>query len=114
MISFERCADFAGLAANELAFCSAPSSVPRSLYASYLLHIGRGAAVVRDMIVSDMRLSRELGAAKQASDLAVVLRAFLSDHPEGRLVRVSDAHENGPLDAPRAAASREASGDVNA
>lgn len=93
MISFEQCADFAGLAANELASCATPSSMSRSLYASYLLHIGKGAPVVREMIVLDMRWSRELGATKQAADLAVVLRAFLSDHPEGRLIRASNAND---------------------
>lgn len=70
----------------------------RSLYASYLLHLGKGAAIVRDMIVSDIRWSQELGAVKQASDLAAVLQAFLSDHPEGRLGRPPDVHA-GDFDA---------------
>lgn len=94
MISLEQCAAFAGLADYELAASAPSANMSRSLYASYMLHLGRGAAAVRDMIVSDIRLSRELGAAKQAADLAAVLRAFLSDYPEGRLGRPPDAIED--------------------
>lgn len=79
MVSLEKCASVVGLAATEPAASAPP---PRSLYDSYLLLLGKGAPAVRDMIVSDIRLSQELGAAKQAADMAAVLRAFLSDHPD--------------------------------
>lgn len=82
MTSFETCAASSKPADDEQAPGSARLSP--SLYASYLLHLARGATVVRDMIASDIRLSHEIGAAKQAADLAVVLRTFVAEHPECR------------------------------
>jgi hypothetical protein len=36
------------------------------------------------MIVADIRAALDLGALNRAADLLVVLRLFLSDHPEAR------------------------------
>jgi hypothetical protein len=36
------------------------------------------------MIVADIRVALDLGALNRAADLLVVLRVFLSDHPEAR------------------------------
>lgn len=91
MISLEQCAALAGLTAKELAAGGSSTDTPRSLYDSYLLHLGKGACAVREMIVSDIRLSSELGAVKQVADMAAVLRAFLSEHPDARPTQPPDA-----------------------
>jgi len=46
----------------------------------------REAQTVRDMIVADLRCFIDLGSGRQAADALLVLRSFLSDHPEARLV----------------------------
>jgi hypothetical protein len=86
MISFEQCRDFAGLAQNEMVLGSTASAMHDSLLSSYILNMESGPTVVRRMMVADIRSSLDLGALKQASDLLIVLRRFLSNHPEARLV----------------------------
>jgi len=94
MISFEQCRDFAGLAQNEIVLGSTPSAMHDSLLSSYILNLQRGPAAVRRMMVADIRSSLDLGALKQASDLLIVLRRFLSHHPEARLVPFRIIHQS--------------------
>jgi hypothetical protein len=68
----------------------------RSLLASYLLNLKRGPESVRDMMVSDLRCWLDLGAVQQAADLLIVLRQYLSEYPEARLMR----HSGGQKDLP--------------
>ena len=53
----------------------------RRLLAGYLLNRKRGAAAVRDMILSDIRRFSELGALGYAADLIDVLNAFNAEFP---------------------------------
>jgi len=85
MITFERCAAFAGLAPNEMFLGAAPSARHHSLLSSYRLNLWRGPKVVCGLIVSDIRTFLDLGASKRAADLLLVLREFLSDYPEASL-----------------------------
>jgi hypothetical protein len=55
-------------------------------FSSYLVHLGRGQAAVRDIIVADLRIFLDLGASQRAADLLIVLRLFLSDYPDARCV----------------------------
>jgi hypothetical protein len=87
MISATQCAAFAGLASDELILGVTPSAKHRSLLSSYLLNLERGPMAVRDMIVADLRRFRELGALQPTADLLLVLRLFLTDHPEARCVQ---------------------------
>src|ERR1700687_950674 len=80
---------YAALAPHEIVLRSTPSAKHRSLLASYLLNLKRGPESVRDMMVSDLRCWLDLGAVQQAPDLLIVLRQYLSDCPEARLVRHS-------------------------
>lgn len=82
MMSMTQCALLAGLAPNEIILGAEPSNKHRSLYSSYLLNLRRGAETVRRMIVSDIRCWLDLGSPENAADLLIVLRWFLSDHPE--------------------------------
>lgn len=84
MIAVAQCTAYAGLASNELFLGVVPSAKHASLLASYLLNMRRGAEVVRDMILADLRACIDLGATRRAADLLVVLRLYLSDYPEGR------------------------------
>jgi hypothetical protein len=59
-----------------------PSATRASLHASYLFLQNRGWSTVRDLIVADIRAALDLGASKRATDLLVVLRTFLFEHPE--------------------------------
>jgi hypothetical protein len=86
MISHEQCEIFAGLAASEMILGAPVSSRHDSLLSSYLLNLKRGPEALRELIVSDIRASLDIGAEKLAADLLIVLRSFLSKHPEARLV----------------------------
>jgi hypothetical protein len=89
MITLEQCTTSAGLAPNEIVLGSTPSAKHRSLLASYLLNLNRGPEGVRDMMVSDLRCWLDLGVVQQAADSLIVLRQYLSDYPEARLMRHS-------------------------
>lgn len=85
LVSLARCLEFSGLTWEELPPRVAPSTRCTSLYASYLLLLPIGSAVVRDRIVADIRLFLDLGASRRAADLLVVLRWFLFAHPDARI-----------------------------
>ena len=87
MISATQCAAFAGLASDEMILGVTPSAKHRSLLSSYLLNLERGPMAVRDMIIADLRRFRDLGALQPTADLLLVLRLFLTDHPEARCVQ---------------------------
>ncbi len=87
MITLEECAKFAALEANELFTGAVLSRKHQSLLSSYLLNLKRGRCAVRKMIVSDIRAAIDLGASKYAADLVLVLRMFLSKHPEARILQ---------------------------
>ena len=86
MISIEECAAFAQLAPDEMLVGADLSVHNRGLLASYKFNLRSGAPVVRDMIVADLRCFLDLGSHRQAADALLVLRCFLSDHPEARHV----------------------------
>jgi len=65
MITFERCAAFAGRAPNEMFLGAAPSAGHHGLLS--------------------IRTFLDLGASKRAADLLLVLREFLSDYPDASL-----------------------------
>jgi len=88
MITPEECAKFAALEATELFTGAVLSTRHRSLLSSYLLNLWRGPVAVRKMIVADIRAAIDLGAVKYAADLALVLRLFLSKHPEARILQI--------------------------
>lgn len=85
LASLTQCIEFSGLTWEELPPRVAPSAKCCSLYTSYLLLLPIGSAVVRDMIVADIRSFLDLGASKRAADLLIVLRWFLFAHPEARI-----------------------------
>ena len=85
MIPLAQCAECAGLDSREMFMNSAFSSKYKSLLLSYIFNLKRGPIAVREMIVADIRLAIDLGASKRAADLLLVLRAFLSEHPEARI-----------------------------
>ena len=84
MITMEQCKIFSGLLSNEMVVGPVPSPKHRARLTGYLLNLKWGQATVREMIVADIRVALDLGALNRAADLLVVLRLFLSDHPEAR------------------------------
>ena len=84
MISMQQCAEFAGLAPDEVVTDVAVSRRHAESLASYLFNIHRGAESVRQMIIADLLGFLDLGLRAKASDALVVLRMFLSDYPEAR------------------------------
>ena len=84
MITLAQCAALAGLAADEIVSDATPSAKHHSLLSSYRLNMRRGAVVVRDMIVANLRTFLDLGASHYAADLLLVLRLFLSDYPDAK------------------------------
>lgn len=84
MISLNECKDFAGLVLDELILGAGPTEAHRSKLSAYELNLKWGAQTVRELIIADIRVARDLGAARLAADLLVVLRMFLHEHPEAR------------------------------
>jgi hypothetical protein len=85
MITLKECAEFAALDTSELFTGAVLSTKHRSLLSSYLFNLQRGPVAVRKMIASDIRMMIDLGASRYAADLVLVLRMFLSKHPEARI-----------------------------
>ncbi len=81
MVKVRHDAEFAGLVSGEIGSSEVLSTKHRSLLSSYRLNLTRGQKVVHDMIVADIHAALDLGASKQATDLSVVLRAFISEFP---------------------------------
>lgn len=90
MITVTQCADFAGLASDELIVGISPSAKHRLLLSSYLLNLERGPLAVRDMIIADLRRFHELGARQYTADLLLVLRLFLTDYPCARCIQTGN------------------------
>lgn len=88
-ITLAQCAALSGLHSHEMLLGVSQTAMHDSLHASYLLHDERGWQAVRDMIVADIRASLDLGASKQAADLLIVLRRFLSERFTLAIVRHS-------------------------
>ncbi|MGJ0508192.1 MAG: hypothetical protein ACR652_13940 [Methylocystis sp.] len=84
MITLKECAEFAALETHEIFTGAVLSTRHRSLLSSYRFNLLRGPVAVRRMIVGDIRAAIDLGASKYAADLVLVLRMFLSKHPEAR------------------------------
>ncbi len=84
MITIEQCQVFSGLLSSEMVMGTVPSPRHRARLSGYLLNLKWGSATVRELIVADIRAALDLGASVRAADLVVVLRLFLSDHPEAR------------------------------
>jgi hypothetical protein len=100
MISLSECKDFAGLVLDELILGTGPTEAHRAKLSAYELNMKWGAETVRELIIGDIRVARDLGAARLAADLLVVLRMFLHEHPEARRTSESLA-ESRKTRAPR-------------
>ena len=91
MISVQQCAEYAGLATDELIVGVAACRRHHVILATYLFNLDRGAAAVRDMIVADLRGFLDLGAFVRAADAFVALRLFLTEYPEARSELMAEA-----------------------
>jgi hypothetical protein len=98
MISLKECATRAGLNSNEIILGAVRSPRHDALLASYMLNLHRGAATVREMIVSDIRRFLDLGARDRAADALLVLRLFFSEI-DGSCVRQGKLAESRKADA---------------
>ncbi len=84
MITMTECADFVGLAPDELPLCAIPSTRHTSLLKSYLFNLKRGEKAVCCLIIGDFWRLMDLGAEQRAADVFHVLRLFLSAHPRAK------------------------------
>jgi hypothetical protein len=89
MISMQECAEFAGMALDNVIFDVPVSRRHAESLASYLFNIHRGAESVRQMIIADLLGFLDLGLRAKASDALVVLRMFLSDYPDARRLPIA-------------------------
>ena len=88
MISLEDCIAPCGLTKEEVAAIAEHEHVPEivaAALAKYLLERKRGAVIVRDMIIDDVRQAQANGDRARTQELLHVLHHFLRDHPEARL-----------------------------
>lgn len=84
MITLKQCAELIGIAPKDLNICAIPSARHSTLLESYLFNLKRGEKAVCSMIIGDFWRLRELGAPERAADALLVLRLFLSEHPNGQ------------------------------
>jgi hypothetical protein len=101
-ITIDQCAALSGLAPHEILVGVTPTAAHDYLYSSYLLHHSGDGEALRDVIVADIRAALDLGESKQAADLLIVLRRFLSEHL-GTLVLVASRDPDG---LPRSVAAK--------
>jgi hypothetical protein len=71
-----------GLCSEEMIVGVTETSIHRAVLASYLSNLWRGPDIVRDLMVADIRTALDLGVAERAADLLLVLRQFLTAHPD--------------------------------
>jgi len=86
MIALQQLSAIAGLAGKEMVLGVTPSTKHDRLLSGYVFNIERGPVAVRDMIVADLRRFLDLGARREAADRLIVLRRFLSKHPNAEKV----------------------------
>ncbi|MFY9656997.1 MAG: hypothetical protein WAK01_10480 [Methylocystis sp.] len=82
MTTLEDVRSATGLCPEEMIVGVTETEIHRVVLASYLSNLWRGSEVVRDLIVADIRTALDLGVAERAADLLLVLRRFLTSHPE--------------------------------
>ena len=84
MISYEDCAAICGLGFAEIEAIAEHEHVPEVTAAAlgnYLLQKAGGAAVIRCMLVDDIRTALSEGRLEHATQLLMTLRHFMNDHP---------------------------------
>ena len=85
MITLEDCIGMCGLDEEEVMAIAEHEHIPEiaaAALADYLLHQEKGAAIIRTMIVDDLRVALERHDHDHARDLFMALRHFVSTHPE--------------------------------
>jgi hypothetical protein len=92
MISLEDCIAMCGLDEDEVAAIVEHEHVPpveACAIASDLMHRPEGPALVRAILVDDMRAARERGDMHHAATLLATLRRFMHEHPEAAVEPIS-------------------------
>lgn len=86
MITLDDCLAFCGLTEAEVQAIAEHEHIPEIAaagLASYLLCSDHGAERIREMIVDDLVAAQKRGDTQHARELVMVLRHFLTAHPEG-------------------------------
>lgn len=81
LMPIRRCAELAGLRSHELVLGVSPSDKHERMLARYRRAVSLDAA--RGRVVADIRSAVQIGAARRAADLLIVLRCLLA--PEAAL-----------------------------
>ena len=100
MITREDCIAFAGLTPDEVdavAEHEHVGDIQAAALANLLLHRDKGAGVIRQMMVDDLRSALAAGRTAHAAEILAALRHFLHEHPEGRI-----GHDGLPAHRPAA------------
>jgi hypothetical protein len=90
VITLEDCIGLCGLTEEEVLAVAEHERLPEvaaTALAQYLLSRERGSAVIRDMIVDDVRQAQSSGNKEHVLTLLHVLHHFLKSHPETRPAR---------------------------
>ena len=87
MISLEDCVALCGLSEEEVLAIAEHEQLPQieaAALAQYLLRGRQGTALIRDMIVDDIRAAQQAGDRSRIRSLLHVLHHYLRQHPEAR------------------------------
>ncbi|WP_407048121.1 hypothetical protein [Methyloraptor flagellatus] len=85
MISREDIIGLCDLTEDEVAAIAEHEHIPdvaAAALGNYLVHMDKGAARIRDMIIEDIRAALDDGDVEHAGRLLMALRHLLSEHPE--------------------------------
>lgn len=88
MITFEDCVAMCGLSEEEVLAVAEHEHIPEmaaAALAQYLLGQAHGTEKIRDMLRDDIRAALARGDRQHARELFMVLRHFLSTHPDATL-----------------------------
>jgi len=92
MISLEDCLALCGLTKDEVDALAEHEHIPQiaaMALGQYLLSQPNGCTKIRDMILEDIGRARGRGDGSHARELTLILRNFMSSHPEvGKLPRL--------------------------
>ncbi len=85
MISLEDCIGMCGLTEEEVLAIAEHehlSEVSAAALADYLLHLPKGANVIKEMMRDDIRQAIRTGNTQHARQLIAAMHHFLQEHPD--------------------------------
>lgn len=85
MLTLQDCVDLCDISEDEILAIAEHEHVPEIIaaeIAQYVVHTPNGVPMIRKIILEDIELARQRGDDNHAAKLSLVLKQFISMHPE--------------------------------